>query len=478
MTDHDEPRKDERAVLNSLRALERRPLATLGWSSGDVVRRTVLRRRRHRLILGGTAAAIVVVVALTLSLTSGPSDHHPVHVVAAPGVHVGARIDGAVQLVSDAHDTPVREGQVAPIVHAQQLLAIKLLQTLGNDSRNVSVSPESLQLALGMLQNGARGTTRTQIATALQSAGLSTQQQNAGLAALTAQLSAAASRHLQLDSANSLWLQQGNRLRSTFLAAIAKYYGSGVWQTNFQTSQGLDAINHWTDVNTHGKIPKLFDQLDPQTVLVLATALYLHANWQDQFVKGSTVPGPFTTGRASIVHAQFMTAESGLRTADTADYAAAQLPYSGGRFAALVVMPKHASLGDFVDGLTPTSLAGVLDSLGKRNSGIALPRFTTSTTTDLVPTLRRLGMRQAFGTSSDLSGLGLGAASVDQVVQRVYLHVDERGTTAAAATGVAIGVSSLRSGPLRIDHPFLFLVRDTKTGAILFATEVNDPTAG
>ena len=409
------------------------------------VRDRLAARRRNRMIFSGAAAAVVAAVAITVSLAAGSGNPPPVPVANVPGIHVGDRIDGAVQLVSDDNPTPARAGSVGPVVHAQQLLAIKLLRDLGSARRNVSVSPESLQLALGMLQNGARGTTRAQIAKALQSPGLTTEQQNGGLADLTRELSAAARGHLQLDTANSLWQQQGVRLRPQFLAAIAPY-GAGVWQTDFQTSQGLDAVNRWTDANTHGTIPKLFDELQPSTVLVLANALYLHANWQTPFLRGETTTGPFTTGGGRRVSAHFMTGVD-VSGVSTPAYDAARLPYRGGRFAADVIMPTHGSLAAFAGGLTPARLAVIATSLDSATAGIELPRFTTATSTNLAPTLERLGMRQAFGPAADLSGLGAADSQVDQVVQRVYLHVDERGTTAAAATGVAIVSSAGRATP-------------------------------
>ena len=467
---------DSEAAIAKLRVLERRPPDSTVWSNGDIVRRTVMRRRRRRVIFGGTSTAVIVALALTLSLTTG-SRSSPVHVVTVPGVHVGARIDGAVQLVSDAHHLSPVGGSVTAAVHAQQLLAIELLRNLGTTRRNTSVSPSSLQLALGMLENGARGTTKKQIARALQTPGLSAQQQNAQLALLTGKLSAAARGHVRLDSANSLWQQQGFRLKPRFLQAIAPY-GAGVWQTNFETSQGLDAINHWTDANTHGTIPKLFASLDPTTVLVLANALYLHADWQTQFEKAETTTGRFTTGAGSHVTAHYMSSMSATGVSTTA-FDAAQLPYRGGRIAALVVMPRRQPLPRYVADLTPASLSKVIGALHSASSRFGLPRFTSTTTSNLVPTLTKLGMREAFTPSADLSGLSSTSTMVDQVIQRVYLRVNEKGTTAAAATGGSVIPQSLVAGPsISFDHPFLFLVHDTKTGAILFASEINDPTAG
>lgn len=467
----------DEAGADLLSALNGRRPVTTGWRESKAVRRTAAIRRRRRGALGA-AAALVAIGVVVSALSGGAHPYPPVRVAAVAGTHVGARLDGAAQLVAnDTSLAPPDRAAVAPVVAAQQALTIKLLRRLGGHG-NVTVSPASLQLALGMLQNGARGRTAHQIATALQSSELTTTQQNVGLATLTDELSSASrNAHIRFESANSLWQQQGFRLRAPFLDAIAKYYRSGVWQTDFTSRQGTDAINAWTSQHTHGKITKLFDGLDPSTVLVLANALYLQADWRTPFDKAETTPATFTTTSGRHVQSKFMTSAADVSSTVTSSYAAAQLPYRGGRFAALVVMPTDRTLAGFVRGLTPSSLAHIAATVQKAHGSISLPRFTTATTSDLVPTLQALGMHSAFGPSADLSGLSQARTHVESVVQRAYLRVTEKGTTAAAATGVAI-LQSRSGAHISFDRPFLFLVRDTSTGAILFASEIGDPTAG
>jgi len=163
----------------------------------------------------------------------------------------------------------------------------------------------------------------------------------------------------------------------------------------------------------------------------------------------------------------------------TPGYSAVELPYSWGRLAALVVMPAGEALGSYVAGLTTTRLASVVRRLKKNPVFVDLPRFTLRTSGELSQVLQAMGMHDAF-QNADLSGMlpGVTGLAVQQVVQRAYLHVTAWGTEAAAATGIGVGVSATTS-KVRVvfDHPFLFLVRDTKTGAILFAAEVQNPAA-
>jgi serpin B len=443
----------------------------------DTVLRTAARHRRRRALGSAAAALAVVAVVVSFVLSSSSPTHRVAAPTAQPGLRIGARLDGATELVSATTPVPARgRAALTNVVAGQQALALALLQRLGGHG-NVSVSPTSLDLALAMLQNGARGRTEKQIAHALQTGDLTTTQQNAGLAQLTLELATAArDSGVTLQSANSLWQQSGFPLRRPFMAALATYYRTGVWQTDFTTSAGANAINAWTKQATHGKITKLFDQLSADTVLVLANAVYFHAAWATPFDAQLTMPSDFTTGSGRHVQAQYMSGGAGLTATTTADYSAAQLPYRGGRFAALAIMPTHGSLADFTAHLTPAELGTIAGSVTGTGRQIELPRFTTTSTTNLEPVLQSLGMTDAFG-AADFSGLSAQPTSVDQVVQRVYLSVGEKGTTAAAVTGVAMASGAVAGPPpIAFDHPFLFLVRDTRTGAILFASAIDDPT--
>jgi len=175
----------------------------------------------------------------------------------------------------------------------------------------------------------------------------------------------------------------------------------------------------------------------------------------------------------------FMTQDGGTLPWAVGDgYQAVQLPYTGGRFAALAVMPTRADLGRFVAGLTPHRLAGIVAALHTGTAArVALPRFTTTSSINLAGTLGALGMPEAFTSAADFSALSSRPTQIQAVEQRVYLAVGEKGTEAAAVTGIAMQATSASPAiPLTFDHPFLFLVRDTLTGAILFASLVQNPS--
>lgn len=406
---------------------------------------------------------------------------------APAGAHVGARIGSAVQLVADRRPAAPQAAAAGPIAASEQQFTLALLHRLTGSSTNLTVSPSSLAIALTMLENGAAGPTRQQIADALQTGSLSMQRQNAGWRALTAQWSQAADRgHFALHSANAVWSQQGFPVRRNYLAALGKYFATGLWRTDFagHNAAALKAIDDWTKQQTDGKITKLFDRLDQTTKVVLANAVYFKAKWATTFDKHDTANGRFTTGGGTTVQVPMMhNAELPTPAASTSGYQAVELPYKGGRFAALSIMPTSGSLSRFVNSLTPNGLARIAASLQQRTVDLTMPRFTTASTLDLPATLQGLGMRDAFGDAADLSPMSPVARKlglqVEQVVQRDYLSVTEEGTEAAAVTGITmIPSAAVQAVPIHLDHPFLFLIRDTHTGAVLFASEVNDPGAG
>lgn len=468
---------DEEAVRRSLSLLDRADGAS--WREPGELKRIATRRRRGKLAaLGAGGLAVATAVTLAVALPRHGSSQAPL----ARNMRDGARIGTAVQLVANVKPLAMTSGGAdeQAVVKAEQGFTFALLKQLnarGGDG-NVVLSPSSLAIALAMLENGSGGRTKQEIARVLKVSGLTDAQLDAGWAALTADLAATG----VLDSANSLWLQHGAPMEQPFMDAMARYFRAGVWQVDF--ARNLDGANKsidaWVSKQTHGKITKLFDKgdINQDTLLVLANAVYFKAAWQTEFDPKQTRDGLFHKADGSAVSVPFMSTTQGsaslVALADGA--VAVQLPYAGGRFAALAVMPTTQSLTDFVGTLTPERLDRVIRQLRSVTDSVALPKFTTSQYTRLDKTLEAMGMPTAFTYDADLSPMSPAAAYVQSVVQRAYLKLDEKGTEAAAVTGIGVNSVSLQV-PLTFDHPFLFLIRDTKTGAIVFSAQIQNPAS-
>ncbi len=426
--------------------------------------------------------ASLIVVACVLGAGCAPAGSRS---RASDPVVPAARVGVATELVASAPSPAAANATAATraVASGEQAFSLALLRQLGAaaDGGNVTVSPASLAVALAMLETGARGATRTQIASTLGSSSLSATAQDLGWAALLSQLGAATEEAgINFDSANAMWLAEGLPMEPSFMAAMAGYFRSGVWQVDFahQLPAAQASINQWVDQQTRHKILALFKpgDLSTETQLVLANAVYFNAKWQDQFDPAASGPGTFSSGSGPQATVTFMRQPHALG-AMTSSYEAVQLPYAGGRLAALAIMPTAQSLPAFVSTLTIAGLAHIA-ATSNQPVRVSLPRFRVEDYVNLNATLQALGMPLAFSDLANLSAMSPIPLEVQSVAQRDYLSVAEQGTEAAAATGIsAVPAAAIEvSASLDFDHPFLFLVRDTSTGTILFATEFQGPT--
>jgi serpin B len=448
--------------------------------------------RRHRLVGAGGSLAVAVAVALGGIVLTGRA--------AKPGqIVVSDRIGAAYEVTAEQAPPAAPAAPVVKGVESSEVaFSLELLSRLAGsgDSNNQLVSPSSLATALAMLELGAAGSTEQGIAATLRSEGLSASQQAAGwhslatlVAAGTSPVGTNAARRPELDVANEVWIQQGLAVRSAFVRALSSEFGTGVWRVDFENdlAGALSAINQWTSENTKGLIKELFSPgaLDGQTRLVLADAVFFHADWAYQFAT-AVRPEPFHLGSGGTEAVPFMSStpdSSGnpltVPLSITHRYTAVELPYVGHQLSALVVMPTRSSLSSFVASLTPASLNRLLGGLSSRPIGLTMPTFTLRSDNHLNPTLSSMGMSAAFGPGADFSGIAASPPlSVQTVEQRAYLQVTPKGTTAAAATGVGVSTSAVEVlQRVVIDHPFLFLVRDNATGAILFESMIENPAS-
>jgi len=377
----------------------------------------------------------------------------------------------------------------AAAVIATDRLALELLPRLGGDG-NLVFSPYSIQTALAMLDQGAAGSTATQMANVLGGqGGPELAAANGVLAArlrtaVTAPQGAPASDAAQLLSADALWVESGLPLEQPFQTALQQDFGAAPQTASFSSDpDGVrQAINRWAAAHTAQLIKNLMPpgSITTFTKLVLANAIYLKARWENPFVKSLTSPAPFFIAPGSRVTVPFMTERSFETQYGTgAGYRAIELPYADSTLSMLAVMPPQGTLGRFERGLTASALNRIAGSLALRNVQVEMPRLKLALHTSLNRTLEALGMPAAFSTSADFSGITHQVAlEIQDVEHGAYMRVDEAGTVAAAATGISTMPTAVLGGPvvhLSLDHPFLLFLRDDSTGTILFAGRVANP---
>jgi serpin B len=370
---------------------------------------------------------------------------------------------------------------VATLVKGDNAFAFDLYRQLCETNQgNLFLSPYSISGALAMTSAGARGDTLTEMETVLHFP--PQDQLHPAFKALIQQMNGdGKKRGYQLSTANALWSQKGYRFLPEFLRLTKDHYGAGLTEVDFvrDTEGARQTINAWAERETQDKIKELFKPgiLTVYTRLVLTNAIYFKGDWASPFVKDYTRTAPFTLAGGNNVNVKMMFQEGNFQHHRGDGFEALEMPYAGKDLAMLVLLPKKPDgLPALEKDLTADLLAGIVAKLKTGRMDVGLPRFKTTTEFRLEKTLEGLGMRQAFGRgAADFSGMnGEDNLFISAVVHKAFVEVNEEGTEAAAATGVAVDVSA---PPCFIaDHPFLFLIRDTRNGSVLFLGRINDPT--
>jgi serpin B len=354
-------------------------------------------------------------------------------------------------------------------------------------SGNVIVSPYSVSATMTIVDVGAAGQTESQIEGVLHLPGDGAAVAPAYAALACGMEGDGSSNGNELLVANSLWAQQGFSVEPTFESTLESGYSAPLQLVDFGNPAGaVGSINGWVSGKTQGEIPTLLQPSDVSsaTRLVLVNAVYFKGAWASAFDASQTAPQPFTLSDGSQVPVPTMTGTINLRYGSAGTMEIAELAYKGGALAMDVLLPSAApgALPSFEATLTPTVLSGALTSLGAvRSAQLYLPRFSFRTSLELVPVLSAMGMTDLFEPkAANLSGIdGKTDLYVSAVVHQALVEVDEQGTVAAAATAAVVSLTACTcpNEPLviRIDQPFVFLIRDTKSGAILFMGHVTDP---
>ncbi len=366
----------------------------------------------------------------------------------------------------------------------------QLLQRPGN----LFFSPFSIRTALGMTSAGARGETAVQMSKALRFA-VSDHTLHEAFGEIIRQLNAAGGGKYEMAVANSLWSQAGAPLKTEFLESIARHYGGGMNVVDFRSSAGAArvVINRWVEDMTKRRIREFIPPsgLDADTRLVLVNAVYFKGTWVLQFRKVATRDEPFSLEGGGKVQAPLMHQHEEVRYLRAGGCQAVDLDYQGGDLSMLVLLPeKKDGLRVLEKRLSTRMLHDCVAKMIVREVELFLPRFRlTWGTIELGVYLRALGMPLAFTRfQADFSGINGhepphdDSLFISAVFHKTFVEVNEEGTEAAAATGVDMPRTAAppsKPPPIpvfRADHPFLFAIRDRKSGAILFLGRVADPT--
>jgi serpin B len=369
------------------------------------------------------------------------------------------------------------------VVAGNTSFAFDLYGKLRAQPGNLLLSPYSLSTALAMTYAGARGETAAQMARVLHFKADPGPLDEA-FRKLGEQLDEGAeSRPFELAIANALWGGKDERFLPEFLELIARNYGAGLRQVDFHhPEQARRIINEWVLALTKDKIKDLLQprQIGPDTALVLTNAIYFKGNWFYPFPKQSTRDEEFTLTSDEKIRVPTMQLTERLRYFDEPGLQGLELPYGGGALSMVVLLPqKPDSLAAVEESLSLKMLYGCLSKLTARMVTVSLPRFKFEAGFELKDALSALGMGAAFSSSADFSGMnGERDLFLSAVIHKAFIAVNEEGTEAAAASAVVVSRGRARPEPpltFRADRPFLFLIRDNRSGSLLFLGRVTDP---
>jgi serpin B len=366
---------------------------------------------------------------------------------------------------------------VHELTRAQREFAVDLYRALAADSdEDLALGPGSLHTALSMVRAGARGTTAQEMDDVLHTGGLGDRLHELGNALDQELESRDDTRGISLNTANRVWAADGLELSDDYVETLATHYGAGLASLDIagDAERARAAVNEWVHGATGQMIEELFPPgtIEANTELVLANALYLNANWKFPFRPDRTTSQRFTLGDGSTVQVETMHYDESLPSGRGPGWQAVRLPYNGEQLSMTVIVPDD--LDAFEQSLDAGVLERVAASIEDRGIHLSLPRFTARSHSSLVKTLRAMGMPTAFGGGADFSGMtGSAGLFIAAVEHEAVVEVDEEGTEAAAASGVAMASSH---GPtVTVDRPFLFVIEDEPTGAVLFLGRVADP---
>jgi serine protease inhibitor len=372
------------------------------------------------------------------------------------------------------------------LVSSNTRFALNIFKELSTEdaNENIFISPLSISIALSMIYNGAEGTTRDAMARALQLGNMNLDEINEGYLNLIESLENA-DKLVTLNIADSIWIRDSFEpyIRQDFTQKLNEYFGSEVFCRDFGDPQTPDEINGWISNKTEGKIDKMVDGISPELVMFLINAIYFKGEWVTSFNESATKEADFFLSNGSTVEADMMSTKGNFSFYEGADFKAARFPYGRDKIAMYVFLPNSdVTLDSFVESLSQDALENYLNKFSMvKGLEVEFPKFKLEYGVKrLNDALEKLGMGIAFDpNNANFSGIAPAQLYIDYVNHKAVIEVNEKGTVAAAVTVGGISATAVPAEPrtFNVNRPFFFVIRDDRSGTILFMGEVENPTA-
>jgi serine protease inhibitor len=384
-----------------------------------------------------------------------------------------------VTTAQDREFSPVEK----TLVQSSNAFGFRLFQEVNREEggKNIFLSPLSVSMALGMTLNGAAGVTETDMRRTLGFGDLPQNDVNASYGNLL-NLLPSIDPKTAMEIASSIWYRQGYPVLPAFIDVSRVFFSALVRGIDFSSPQAPDTINAWISDKTHGKIDRMIEEIDPATVMFLINAVYFKGTWTYEFDVKSTRDDFFTQSDGSTVPCKMMRQKTTLGYFETETFQAVDIPYGNGRYSMSVFLPKAGrSMDAFIASLTAGNWPSLKNGFSEREITLHFPKFKLEYEIKLNDVLSSMGMAVAFQAgAADFSRIAGGRdLYIDQVKHKAFVEVDEKGTEAAAATVVEIRETSAGPGNdilMRVDRPFVFVIRENSSDAFLFMGRVLSPS--
>ncbi|MGA3245275.1 MAG: serpin family protein [Bacteroidota bacterium] len=384
-----------------------------------------------------------------------------------------------------------QQGQSRPLLSTEQALVasdnafgFKLFQSINRDEtgKSVFISPVSVSMALGMTLNGANGTTRDAMAQTLEFGGMSQYDINSSYKSLIALLMGLDPK-VKFQIANSIWYRPDLNVEQSFKDVNKENFGAEINSIDFSDPSAAKTINGWVDRNTNGKITEIVpDPIPRDLVMYLINAIYFKGTWTYRFDSSQTRDDFFILADGSRKPCRMMSQGGKFSYYSDDQLQAIDMTYGDAGFSTTFLLPKvGTNIETFANQLTQQQWNTWIGRMDSTKGDIFLPKFKLEYKKKLNDMLTAMGMSIAFDpNTADFRNIDRrGNLFISEVMHKTFVQVDEEGTEAAAVTSVGISRSSI--GPsdnfiMRVDRPFIVVIREHHSGTILFIGKVVEPT--
>ncbi|WP_195891955.1 serpin family protein [Neobacillus dielmonensis] len=369
------------------------------------------------------------------------------------------------------------------VVNSNNQFGLDVLKIIGgNKNGNTLISPVSLFMALSMVYNGADGETKEEMGKVLQSAGIDSIEMNKANASLMSLLQRN-SKQININMANSIWLNNRFHFQTEFADNSKEYYHAKIQEINVMDKQSPKRINDWVNKTTNRRIKKMVESpLAPDLVAILINAIYFKGDWKYEFNERQTEKRTFHLTDGATKKVPLMELNEKLPYLETEDFQAVSLPYGDGKWSMKIFLPnENSSLEEFQDRLTFDNWEKWQTNFTVKEGKIRLPKFKIEYEQLMNEPLKELGMVSAFDDErANFSKLVTEKNQIwiDRVKHKSYLVVNEKGTEAAAATSVEMKKEMAPLGgpfQMEVNRPFFFAITEEESGTIVFIGLVSNP---